>query len=120
MRRVARARARVNLSALDGLEREWRRRLAGVPTWPPRAADPPTRWYTLPMPIYEFICNACATPFEELIRNGTKPVCPSCGTGDVRRLLSSFAVHSSSPGMGGQGASKNCSSCASSSCATCH
>ena len=78
------------------------------------------RWYTLLMPIYEFICNACATPFEELIRNGTKPVCPSCGTGDVRRLLSSFAVHSSSPGMGGQGASKNCSSCASSSCGTCH
>jgi len=78
------------------------------------------RWYTLPMPIYEFICNACATPFEELIRNGTKPVCPSCGTGDVQRLLSSFAVHSSSPNLGGQGASKNCSSCASSSCGTCH
>lgn len=72
------------------------------------------------MPIYEFICNACATPFEELVRNGVKPVCPSCGTGDVRRVLSSFAVHSSSPDMGGKGASKNCSSCASSSCATCH
>ena len=72
------------------------------------------------MPIYEFICNVCEAPFEELVRNGERPRCPSCETRDVRRILSRFAVHSSTPGLGGQGASKNCSSCASSSCGTCH
>ena len=72
------------------------------------------------MPIYEFCCNQCGTAFEELVRNGAKPECPECHAGDVRRLFSVFAVHSSSPDLGGGGASKNCSSCASSSCATCH
>jgi len=72
------------------------------------------------MPIYEFVCNVCDTPFEELVRNGARPQCPACSTKDVRRIFSKFAVHSSSPDLGGTGASKNCSSCASSSCATCH
>jgi putative FmdB family regulatory protein len=71
------------------------------------------------MPIYEFCCNQCHTAFEELVRNGTRPECPDCRSGDVRRLFSVFAVHSSSPDAGG-GAGKNCSSCASSSCGTCH
>jgi len=72
------------------------------------------------MPIYEFYCDHCEVQFEELVRNGDRPLCPECSTNDVRRLLSSFAVHSSSPSLGGSGASKSCASCASSSCATCH
>jgi putative FmdB family regulatory protein len=72
------------------------------------------------MPIYEFCCNQCGTAFEELVRNGVKPVCPECRSGDVCRLLSTFAVHSSSSNLGGKGATKSCSSCASSSCGTCH
>jgi putative FmdB family regulatory protein len=72
------------------------------------------------MPIYEFSCNQCHAAFEELVRNGTRPVCPSCASGDVRRLFSAFAVHSSSPAIGGGGAGKNCSSCGGSSCGTCH
>jgi putative FmdB family regulatory protein len=72
------------------------------------------------MPIYEFSCTACGIVFEELVRNGTKPRCPSCEAGDIHRLLSRFAVHSSSPNLGGGGATKSCSSCASSSCATCN
>jgi putative FmdB family regulatory protein len=72
------------------------------------------------MPIYEFCCNSCGTAFEELVRNGVQPVCSSCGSCDVQRLLSTFAVHSSSADMGGKGATKSCSTCASSSCATCH
>ena len=72
------------------------------------------------MPIYEFCCNQCGTAFEELVRNGTRPECPSCHSGDVCRLLSTFAVHSSSSDLGGKGATKSCSSCASSSCGTCH
>ncbi len=77
-------------------------------------------WYTTPMPIYEFCCNACGTAFEELVRNGTRPVCPECRSGDVCRLLSTFAVHSSSLDLGGKGARKSCSTCHSSSCGTCH
>jgi len=72
------------------------------------------------MPIYEFSCTQCGAVFEELVRNGAKPVCPECSSGDVRRLLSRFAVHSSSPGLGGTGGGKSCSTCSSSSCATCH
>jgi putative FmdB family regulatory protein len=71
------------------------------------------------MPIYEYTCEECELTFEELVRNGVPVACPTCGSGHVRRLLSRFAVHSSSPDKGGRGA-KNCSTCAGSSCATCH
>src|SRR5664280_1230798 len=53
----------------------------------------PGRWYTTPMPIYEFCCNACGTAFEELVRNGTKPECPECHSGDVCRLLSTCLLY---------------------------
>ena len=72
------------------------------------------------MPIYEFMCTRCEAPFEELVRNGEKPRCPVCASTDVNRLLSRFAIHSSSPDLGGGGATKSCASCSSSSCATCH
>jgi putative FmdB family regulatory protein len=68
------------------------------------------------MPIYEFCCNQCQTGFEELVRNGNVPVCPSCGSADVRRLLSSFAVRAPSPDFPCAGAASagvpDCSSCA--------
>jgi putative FmdB family regulatory protein len=75
------------------------------------------------MPIYEFICDHCAARFEELVRDGELVVCPGCSSSDVRRVLSAFAVHSSSPGFAGVAsgsAGKSCTSCSSSSCATCH
>jgi putative FmdB family regulatory protein len=78
------------------------------------------RWYTTAMPIYEFICDECGSEFEELMRNGDKPCCERCESSEVRRIFSKFAVHSSSADLGGKGATKSCSSCASSSCATCH
>ncbi|MBM3147716.1 MAG: zinc ribbon domain-containing protein [Actinobacteria bacterium] len=71
------------------------------------------------MPIYEFTCRDCELTFEELVRGGVPVACPQCGSAEVKRLLSRFAVHSSSPGMGGQGG-RSCSSCAGTSCATCH
>ena len=70
------------------------------------------------MPIYEFVCERCERPFEELVRNGDPVACPQCASQQVRRLLSRFAVHSSSPNLGGGG--KSCSSCSGSHCATCH
>ncbi|MCS7173677.1 MAG: zinc ribbon domain-containing protein [Armatimonadetes bacterium] len=46
------------------------------------------------MPIYEYVCRACGERFEELVLGGGPEdvVCASCGSGDVRRVLSVFAV----------------------------
>jgi putative FmdB family regulatory protein len=45
------------------------------------------------MPIYEYVCMACESHFEELVRNGAEPDCPSCGESNVRRQVSVFAAH---------------------------
>ncbi|MAE69270.1 MAG: hypothetical protein CME06_02245 [Gemmatimonadetes bacterium] len=44
------------------------------------------------MPIYEFVCRGCETAFEELVRADTRVECPSCGSAEVRKLLSSFSA----------------------------
>lgn len=48
------------------------------------------------MPIYEYRCLACGERFEEWVRKeGMAPsACPSCGEGDLERLLSTPRVHS--------------------------
>jgi putative FmdB family regulatory protein len=51
------------------------------------------------MPIYEFACRSCEHRFEELVKvNGAAPAvdCPHCGSAEVTRLLSTFAVRSGS------------------------
>lgn len=41
------------------------------------------------MPIFEYECQGCSERFEELMRRtDPDPVCPSCGNGDVQRLIS--------------------------------
>jgi putative FmdB family regulatory protein len=45
------------------------------------------------MPIYEYVCMACESHFEELVRNAHEPDCPDCGASNVRRQLSVFAAH---------------------------
>jgi putative FmdB family regulatory protein len=47
------------------------------------------------MPIYEYVCMACESHFEELVRmgDGDSVSCPDCGTANVRRQLSVFAAH---------------------------
>jgi putative FmdB family regulatory protein len=47
------------------------------------------------MPLFEFECQKCREPFEELVRNteAIKDVaCPSCGSPKVRRKLSTFSA----------------------------
>jgi putative FmdB family regulatory protein len=39
------------------------------------------------MPIYDFLCTKCEHPFETLVRATDTPVCPECGTDQVRKLL---------------------------------
>jgi putative FmdB family regulatory protein len=47
------------------------------------------------MPLFEFVCQACQTPFEELVRSSEavkNVTCPSCGSRQVRRQLSTIAA----------------------------
>lgn len=46
------------------------------------------------MPLYEFECEACKKRFERIQKftDPTPDVCPHCGKGPVRKLLSSPAI----------------------------
>ncbi|MDR5710106.1 MAG: zinc ribbon domain-containing protein [Armatimonadota bacterium] len=46
------------------------------------------------MPVYEYVCGTCGQRFEELVLGGTQGsvACASCGSEDVRRVVSVFAV----------------------------
>jgi putative FmdB family regulatory protein len=48
------------------------------------------------MPLYDFRCRACGRDFEALVRPSHDPVCPSCGSPDLERLLTGagFSVRS--------------------------
>ncbi len=61
------------------------------------------------MPIYEFACQACGEPFEELVWSASEVdevVCPHCGSAHVRRKISAFAA------LGGGRSSSGGDSCA--------
>lgn len=40
------------------------------------------------MPLYDYHCSACDKTFELLVRSSTVPVCPSCGSDQLQRLVS--------------------------------
>ena len=45
------------------------------------------------MPVYEYRCESCSERFEEFISaSAPAPPCPSCGSSDVTRLLSTFTT----------------------------
>jgi putative FmdB family regulatory protein len=48
------------------------------------------------MPIYEYQCRSCGSRFEKIVYGNNQPACPSCSSADLERLLSTFAVSSSS------------------------
>lgn len=52
------------------------------------------------MPIYEFACSQCGRAFEELVSISkiNEVVCPQCGSGQVKKKMSTFA---SKPAEGG-------------------
>ena len=46
------------------------------------------------MPLFEFECVECHESFEELVRSATAVdgvICPECGSGQVRKKISTFA-----------------------------
>lgn len=67
------------------------------------------------MPIFEFVCKECELIFEELIfGNKTEGVlCPSCGSEQVRKKMSTFSSKS-----GGDGASLSFGSSRAATCST--
>lgn len=53
------------------------------------------------MPVYEFACNGCGATLSVFVRSMSSPVngrCERCGSSDLRRLVSRFAVIRSSRG----------------------
>jgi len=50
------------------------------------------------MPIFEYRCSSCSEVFEQLVlsRKDKRVACPSCGTSQVKQLLSRFAAQTSS------------------------
>lgn len=47
------------------------------------------------MPIYEFHCDKCESDYDLLVRSAkdeAENACPSCGSREVTRLLSTFGV----------------------------
>jgi putative FmdB family regulatory protein len=46
------------------------------------------------MPIFEFVCQDCGTPFEELMRSSDtvgEVSCPYCESSQVAKQISTFA-----------------------------
>jgi putative FmdB family regulatory protein len=46
------------------------------------------------MPIFEFVCQECGAPFEELVRSATavdEVECPNCYSDRVAKQISTFA-----------------------------
>jgi putative FmdB family regulatory protein len=47
------------------------------------------------MPLFDFSCRACRQEFEALVRPGHPPGCPACGSADLDRKPTVFAVKTS-------------------------
>jgi putative FmdB family regulatory protein len=72
------------------------------------------------MPIYEFHCPSCRKNFDELYRSASerrRPICPTCGSSNVSKKFSSFALGGKSAGGDSGG---GCGGCSRSSCSGCH
>ena len=71
------------------------------------------------MPIYEYVCMACESHFEELVRADSDVECPDCGAANVRKQFSVFAVHGAGaqPGFGELPSAGG--GCCGGSCGTC-
>lgn len=57
------------------------------------------------MPIYEYLCNDCERPFEELVLSASTAVaCPICKGTDIHRLMSVVNTVSAHETCSGDGA----------------
>lgn len=51
------------------------------------------------MPLYSYQCNQCGHGFELLVRSGDTPLCDSCQSPDLTRLVSRIAPDSKIKGV---------------------
>ena len=51
------------------------------------------------MPLYDYRCTACDQTFELLVRSSSTPVCPSCGSDRLERLVSLPSPQGKSAGL---------------------
>jgi putative FmdB family regulatory protein len=66
------------------------------------------------MPLYEYLCHACDTRFEALVRAwGEAVACPACRAQDVEKQVSSFAFAAvgQTPSAGGCGCGRGGCGC---------
>jgi putative FmdB family regulatory protein len=48
------------------------------------------------MPLFEYTCRDCEHPFEAFVTAERKPLCPSCGSRNLSKLLSRLGMVGSS------------------------
>jgi len=67
------------------------------------------------MPIYEYLCEECQTPYEKLVLSKSQKVeCPKCGSARKTQQLSVFAAHGgngSSSAASNRGAASSAPTC---------
>ena len=70
------------------------------------------------MPIFEFVCSECGRSFEELVRSATvieEVICPSCGSSDTKKQISTFASRINGGGVSLSSSSTRSAGCSSGS-----
>ncbi|WP_341674814.1 zinc ribbon domain-containing protein [Niveibacterium sp. SC-1] len=51
------------------------------------------------MPLFDFHCEVCDRTYELLLRGGTDPVCPHCGSTNMTKLIPAISPAARTPGM---------------------
>lgn len=63
------------------------------------------------MPIYEYVCQGCEHAFEVFVQGAKKAACPACGSGELQKQFSAFAVTGQGAGTPARPPGGACSTC---------
>jgi len=63
------------------------------------------------MPLYEYACRKCSHKFEAIVFGSKKPPCPTCGSRDLEKLISVFAVSTGTGKAAAREPAGACGSC---------